>query len=64
MLSDSLTPKFNVFSPIGMGNTRNFTINFSLLLTFLIVFLLPTPTNKMDQPNENTITLLRRVLPY
>jgi hypothetical protein len=49
MLSDSLAPKFDVFSLIGVGNTRNFTINFLLLF---------------GSPNENTITLLSRVLLY
>lgn len=64
MLSDSLTPKFNVVSPIGVGNTRNFTINFLFHLALLIVSLVPTLTNKMGPPNENTVTLLRRVLLY
>lgn len=64
MLSAFLTSKFDVFSPIGVGNTRNFIINFLLLLASLIVFLVPTPTNKMGLLNENTVTLLRRVLLY
>jgi hypothetical protein len=64
MLSDSLTPKLDVFTPIRVGNTKNFTINFLLHSALLIVFLVPTPTSKMDPPNENTVTLLRRVLLY
>jgi hypothetical protein len=64
MLSDSLTPKFDVFSPIGVGSTRNFTINFLFHLALLIMSLVPTLTNKMGPPNENTVTLLRRVLLY
>jgi hypothetical protein len=47
----------NVFNPIGVGNTRKFTILSFALLALLIVFCVHTHTNKMGQLNENIVTL-------
>jgi hypothetical protein len=64
MLSASLTPKSNMFSPIGVGNINTCITNFLPHFVLVILFPAHTHTNKMARSNENTVTLSKRVLRY